>query len=66
MQVKLRVEINDLYRTTSVTLPAHTIYENGLTIIEEYPDLITRVYQDVGDLDVAGSYRDATLYSNVY
>ena len=38
-----------LYRTTSITLPAATITEEGMQIIEELPDEPTRVYSHVGD-----------------
>lgn len=39
-----------------ITLPAHTIADTGLRIIEEFPELATNLHQDVADLDVKGSY----------
>lgn len=39
-----------------ITLAAALIADNGLAIIEEYPDLRTRLRAFVGDLDVSASY----------
>lgn len=37
-------------------LPAHLVAKNGLKVIKEDANLITNIYRDVGDLDVAGAY----------
>lgn len=50
------VELTTLPEHKCITLPAHTIADSGLKIIEEYPELRTNIHQDVGDLDVKGSY----------
>lgn len=39
-----------------ITLPAATITEDGLQVIEELPNESTRIYGHVGDLDVSASY----------
>lgn len=39
-----------------ITLPTHLVVDNGLTVIKEIPDLSTRVYVHVADLDVSSGY----------
>lgn len=48
-----------------ITLPAHTVSDNGLKVIDEYPDIRTRIYTEVGDLDVAGSYPNGQAVFNI-
>lgn len=48
-----------------VMLPAHLVADNGLKCIEEYPDLITNIRRDVGDLDVAASYPNGGAVFNI-
>lgn len=39
-----------------VTLPAHLVDDNGLQIINEFPELRTSIRAHVADLDVSGAY----------
>lgn len=48
-----------------VMLPAHLVADNGIKVIEEYPDLRTNIRRDVGDLDVAASYPNGESVFNV-
>lgn len=48
-----------------VMLPAHLVANNGLKIIEEYPELRTNIRRGVGDLDVAASYPNGECVFNV-
>lgn len=48
-----------------VTLPAHLIYENGINIVAEAPNLISNIRRDVGDLDVSGSYPNGQAVFNI-
>jgi hypothetical protein len=45
-------------------LPSHLVYENGLKIIEEHPDIHSSLRMYTGDLDVSASYNDATFISD--
>lgn len=48
-----------------VMLPAHLVADNGIRVIEEYPDLRTNIRRDVGDLDVAASYPNGGAVFNI-
>lgn len=48
-----------------VTLPAHLVADNGLKVIEEYPELRTNIRGHVGDLDVSASYPNGECVFNV-
>lgn len=48
-----------------VTLPAHLVADNGLCVIEEYPDLRTNIRAHVGDLDVSASYPNGECVFNI-
>lgn len=48
-----------------VTLPAHLVADNGLQVIEEYPDLRTNIRGHVGDLDVSASYPNGECVFNI-
>lgn len=48
-----------------VMLPAHLVADNGIKVIEEYPDLRTNIRRDVGDLDVAASYPNGGAVFNI-
>lgn len=48
-----------------VNLAAHLITKEGLKIIEEYPDLVTRIYIHVADLDVSASYPNGGVAFNI-
>jgi hypothetical protein len=48
-----------------IMLPAHLVADNGLRCIEEYPDLISNLRRDVGDLDVSASYPNGGAVFNI-
>lgn len=48
-----------------VTLPAHLVADNGLNLIEEYPDLTSNARAHVGDLDVSAAYPSNQIVFNV-
>lgn len=48
-----------------VTLPAHTVLDNGLQVIEECPDMRTNIRGHVGDLDVSASYPNGEVVFNI-
>lgn len=48
-----------------ITLPAHTIADNGAKIIIENPTLITNIHKEVGDLDVSASYPNGQSAFNI-
>jgi hypothetical protein len=48
-----------------IMLPAHLVADNGLRCIEEYPDLVSNIRRDVGDLDVAASYPNGGAVDNI-
>lgn len=51
-------------RNWIVTLPAHTIITKGLRLIKELPDLPTKLYGGVYDIDIVGSYPHGQLITN--
>jgi hypothetical protein len=48
-----------------VTLPAHLVADNGLKLIEEYPELRTNIRVHVADLDVSASYPNGEVVFNI-
>lgn len=48
-----------------VALPAHLITDDGVCIIEEDPELKTRIYLDVADLDVSAAYPRSQCVMNI-
>lgn len=48
-----------------VMLPAHLVADNGLKIIEEYPELRSNIRLHVGDLDVSASYPNGECVFNI-
>lgn len=47
------------------TLPAHLVADNGLRIIEEYPELRTNIRVHTADLDVSASYPNGEVVFNI-
>ena len=64
---EMEVDIDDEFDLTGwiTTLPAALIIGNGLKLIEEYPDLATNLYSNVGDLDVSASYPNGECTLNI-
>lgn len=48
-----------------VMLPAHLVADNGLKIIEEYPNVRSNIRLHVGDLDVSASYPNGECVFNI-
>lgn len=48
-----------------VTLPAYLVADNGLCIIEEFPELRTNIRVHVADLDVSASYPNGECVFNI-
>jgi len=48
-----------------ITLPAHLVADNGLKIIEEYPQISTNIRVHIGDLDVSAAYPNNQCVFNV-
>lgn len=48
-----------------VTLPAHLVDDNGLQIINEFPELRTAIRAHVADLDVSGAYPNTQDLLNI-
>jgi hypothetical protein len=48
-----------------ITLPAHLVADNGLKMIEEYPELRSNCRSHVGDLDVSAAYPSNQIVFNV-
>lgn len=48
-----------------IMLPAHLVADNGLKLIEEYPDMRTNIRRSQGDLDVAASYPNGGAVFNI-
>lgn len=48
-----------------ITLPAHTIADNGGRFIIENPNIITNIHVEVGDLDVSASYPNGQSAFNI-
>jgi hypothetical protein len=46
-------------------LPAHLVDNNGLKVIEEYPDMRTNIRRSVGDLDVSAAYPNNGVCFNI-
>ena len=46
-------------------LPAHLVADNGLKVIEEFPEMRTNIRRAVGDLDVSASYPNGECVFNV-
>jgi hypothetical protein len=55
------ISLNDFI----VTLPAHLIVDNGMKVIEEFPDLRTNIRIHQGDLDVSAAYPNNQCVANV-
>ncbi len=52
-------------RNWIVMLPAHLVADNGLSIIDEYPELTSNIRLHVGDLDVSASYPNGEVVFNI-
>lgn len=48
-----------------VMLPAHLVDDNGLKLIEEYPDIASNIRIHIGDLDVSASYPNGESVFNI-
>lgn len=48
-----------------VTLPSYMVVENGIRILEDFPDLPTQVRAHVADLDVAAAYPNGEIILNI-
>jgi hypothetical protein len=48
-----------------VTLPSYMVIENGIRILEDFPDLPTQVRAHVADLDVAAAYPNGEIILNI-
>lgn len=64
----LKTELDDLTVGRDgwiTTLPAHLVADNGLFLIEEYPNLRTNIRVQVADLDVSASYPNGGAVANI-